>query len=143
MKLKESLLRFAREFEGEDISRRRRILHYALPFLLALGAALFVETMSQRSLLGALGFLFLRPHLFFLNLLILSLLYIPMHALRRKAFYASVVSAVIATLAVANFVIQSMRVTPLEWPDFYVFFATGFDIIHQYLSDRRTIKMTV
>ncbi len=133
MKPKESLLRFVREFRDENVSLRRRILHYALPFLLALAATLFVEIMSQRSLLGALKFLVLRPHLFLLNLLLISLLYIPMHAVRRKAFWASVVSVVIAALGITNFVIQSMRVTPLEWPDFYVFFATGSDIIHQYL----------
>lgn len=143
MKLKESLLRFVREFKDGEISRRRLILHYALPFLLALGATLFIEILSQRSLLGALKFLFLRPHLFLYNLLFISLLYIPMHVVRRKAFFASVVSAVVMLLAVTNFVIQSMRVTPLEWPDFYVFFGTGFDIVHQYLSGGMIVLILV
>ncbi len=116
------------------LSKKRLAIRYAMPFILAFLAALMIESFSHRSVIGALSFLIFRPHLFLMNVLFLSLLYIPMLAMRRKTFYASIVSALLFALGITDFIVQSMRVTPLEWTDFYVFFGTGFDIIHHYLS---------
>lgn len=124
-------------------SQKRLVLRYAAPCLLAFFANLMIECFSQRSVITALSFLVLRPHLFLMNVLLLSLLYIPMLGMRRKTFYASIVSALLFALGLTDFIIQSMRVTPLEWTDFYVFFFTGFDIIHQYLSRGKIVLIIV
>lgn len=112
---------------------KKKIIPYAAPFICAFFAVLAIELLSHRSIDATLGFLFLRPHLYLLNLLIVSLLYLPMLALQRKVFYTTTVSALLVAIGITNFVLQSFRVTPFEGTDLYIL-TTGFDIIFFYLS---------
>ena len=112
---------------------KKKLAPYLSPFVCAFFAVLAIELLSHRSLDATIGFLVLRPHLYLLNLLIVSLFYLPMLALRRKIFYVTTVSALLVAIGITNFVLQSFRVTPFEATDLYIL-TTGFDIITFYLS---------
>ncbi len=112
---------------------KKKLLTYLTPFVCAFFAVLAIELLSHRSIDGALGFLFFRPHLYLLNVLIVSLLYLPMLAMRKKVFWVTTVSAFLVAIGITNFVLQSFRVTPFEGTDLYIL-TTGFDIITFYLS---------
>ena len=122
-----------RFFRKDGFVLKKKILPYLTPFACALLATLAIELLSQRSIDRTLGFLFLRPHLLLLNVLILSLLYLPMLILRKKVFYATSISAILVAVGITNFVLQSFRVTPFVGTDLFTL-TTGFDIISFYLS---------
>ena len=112
---------------------KKKLLPYLAPFIFAFFAVLALELLSHRSIDNALGFLIFRPHLYLVNLLIVSLFYLPMLALRKKAFYVSSISALFLAIGITNYVLQSFRVTPFEGTDLFIL-TTGFDIITFYLS---------
>ncbi len=114
-------------------ARRAMILQYATPFIIAFLMNLLLEIGSQRSLWLALRGLFFRPHFFLLNFLIVSLTYAPSVAIRRKTFYHTVISGLWLALGITNFIVQSMRETPLEGTDFYIL-TTGTEILAHYLT---------
>ena len=121
---------------------KKKILIYLTPFIWAFFALVSIELLSQRSIDNTIGFIFLRPHIFLLNFLIISLLYLPTLALRKKAFYVTTITSLLVAIGITNYVLQSFRVTPFEGTDLFIL-TTGFDIITFYLSVPLIILISV
>ncbi|MDO4742620.1 MAG: LTA synthase family protein [bacterium] len=94
---------------------------------------LIVSIFCLRSIWQAMVYIVIRPHLFIYNALIIFACLSVSMFFKKKYFFIALISVVWIGLGVSNFVLQCMRVTPLEAVDFQIL-KTGLDIIDIYVS---------
>ncbi len=113
----------------------KKLARYPVLQSLFFAALLFlaIDILGHRSVIGGVLHLFMYPHLFLLNTLILWIFFLPGIFFKRRYFVYMAFGALWLTLGVINFVLLSMRVTPFEAVDIAIF-KTGFSIIHMYMT---------
>lgn len=113
----------------------KRLARYPILQSLFFAALLFlvIDILGHRSVIGGILHLFMYPHLFMLNTLIIWLFFLPGIFFKRRYFVYMAFGALWLTLGIVNFVLLSMRVTPFEAVDIAIF-KTGFAIIHMYMT---------
>lgn len=113
----------------------KRLAKYPVWQSLFFAALLFlvIDILGHRSVIGGILHLFMYPHLFLLNTLIIWIFFLPGIFFKRRYFVYMAFGALWLTLGVINFVLLSMRVTPFEAVDIAIF-KTGFAIIHMYMT---------
>lgn len=85
---------------------------------LAFLIAIFTEIMGRHSVLSALGFIFVHPLRFLVNVLIVLLTLSVSFLFKKRRAMLSLISTVWIILGVINFVLLSFRTTPLGMIDF-------------------------
>lgn len=95
--------------------------------------AILLESLSRRSIAMCIGFVIDNPIMFLVNVLILLLTLSVALIFSKKYFFVLLISTVWLGLGIANFVMQSFRLTPLTAMDFYLL-NSGFGIIGTFLN---------
>lgn len=109
---------------------QKPILHIAI---IAMVLVLVIEIISRHSLVSALGFVFLSPHVFLYNAVIISLTFTPCFLFSKRYFFITFIGAVWFGLGVANGIVLSNRITPLGMVDILLLSSVS-DIIEVYLK---------
>ena len=109
---------------------RKPILHIAV---ISMALVLAIEILSRHSLINALGFMFLTPHVFLYNSLIIALTFTPCFLFSKRYFFITFIGAVWFGLGVANGIVLSNRITPMGWVDILLLSSVS-DIIEVYLK---------
>lgn len=109
---------------------QRPILHIAVISMLLV---LVIEILSRHSLISALGFMFLTPHVFLYNSIIIALTFTPCFLFSKRYFFITFIGAVWFGLGVANGIVLSNRITPLGWVDILLLSSVS-DIIEVYMK---------
>ena len=120
MKLKDAVRRFF----------GRQWLPY---FILPLVIYTLTEIMNRRSILGALKFIFIQPHVFLANLAIVIFTFSLALFTKRKLFWYVLNFSLWTILSVINFVLLFMRNSPFNASDFAIF-KYGILITDRYMS---------
>lgn len=88
-----------------------------LLFITAIVVAAVTELLSKRSLVKGLLFIASKPHIFLLNAGIVFSTYALLLLVKRKRFFAVLITAIWLILGIVNFVLLSFRVTPFNFSD--------------------------
>lgn len=100
---------------GNDMKLKRYLCFYVLlPLLLEV----VIESLSRKSFISTLDYMFSNPLIFLFNTLIIMLTLSIAMFFKREIFVLSAVSMVWLVFGVANFVILQFRVTPFSAVDF-------------------------
>ncbi|MBQ2819575.1 MAG: sulfatase-like hydrolase/transferase [Clostridia bacterium] len=109
---------------------KKPILHIAI---IAMLLVFVIETISRHSLISALGFVFLTPHVFLYNAIIIGLTFTPCFLFSKRYFFVTFIGAVWFGLGVANGIVLSNRITPLGMVDILLLSSVS-DIIEVYMK---------
>lgn len=101
-----------------------------------------ISIFCLRSIWQAVTYVVLRPHLFLYNAVIIFACLSVSMFFRKKYFFIALISVAWVGLGISNFVLQCMRVTPLEAVDFQIL-KTGLDIIDIYVSPLQLILIVL
>jgi phosphoglycerol transferase MdoB-like AlkP superfamily enzyme len=101
-----------------------------------------LEFLSRRSIREGLGFIFVNPLMFIVNVLIILLTLSFALIFSRRGFFLILFSSVWLGLGIANEIIQSFRLTPLTAMDFYLL-KSGFGIIRVYLNPVQIFSLLI
>lgn len=121
------------------IHRTRHGLLSSLPttvcsvYLLSCLLNFVLESLSMCSPLSAIALLIARPWVFLYNALIIACTLVLPLFFRRRTFVRTLLCALWGVLGIINFVMRIMRITPLGFYDFIIFF-DNFSITNSYLS---------
>ncbi len=99
---------------------------------LSLIIAMVVEILNQRSFIKMLAFIFTRPLIFLLSLLITMVVIGIGFMFKKRVFSVSLMAVLILSMAVSGFVVLSMRVTPFAFGDFMAI-EDGIGVVNKYM----------
>lgn len=102
-------------------------------FLLAFLLALFCDILNQRSIIDAVVRLFTKPLNFLFNLIIIMVTISLSGLFKHRKFAIIMCCAPWIVLAIANFIVQCFRNTPLSFVDLTLVFSV-FSVFNNYLS---------
>lgn len=124
-------------------ARRFFSAHPAAAVLIsALSVAFVNEILSRRSFIGAVVFLFTKPHLFLCSAAVIFVFASPALFSRRWKFTLTVISSVFLLLGITDFVVRCFRQTPFSWID-VALVRSVFPILAVYLSVFGVIALAV
>lgn len=127
-KIKEGLTRLAGRIGGVCS------VHPVLSVLSAALSVAFVnEILSRRSIIGAVVFLFTRPHLFLCSVAVIFVFEALALFCQRRRFMLAVISSLFLLLGVIDFIVRCFRQTPFSWMDIALV-KSVFPILSVYLS---------
>lgn len=104
------------------------------------GHQFIIETASRHSAVEAWKYLTGRPLVFLYNTLLISICYLLVYLVKRKAFAAILVSFIWLAGGIANGVILANRVTPLTGPDLKLF-KDALEVASHYLTGFQMVLM--
>lgn len=100
---------------------------------LALCIQVFLEILNHRSISGGLGFVISNPLMFLFNVFLILFTLSFTGLTTRRTILLAILSVLWLGLGMANFIVQSFRLTPLSAMDFY-FYESKWKEILQYLN---------
>ncbi len=99
---------------------------------LSLIIAMVVEILNQRSFIKMIVFIFTRPLIFLLGLLITMVIIGIGFMFKKRIFSVSLMAVLILSMAISGFVVLSMRVTPFAFGDFLAI-EDGIGVVNKYM----------
>ena len=124
-------------------ARRFFSAHPAAAVLIsALSVAFVNEILSRRSFIGAVVFLFTKPHLFLCSAAVIFVFASAALFSRRWRFTLTVISSVFLLLGITDFVVRCFRQTTFSWID-VALVRSVFPILAVYLSVFGVIALAV
>ncbi len=92
-----------------------------------------LELLSRKSLFSVLRFLFMTPHLFFMNFMIVLATYSLMFLTKRWGFVRGLVAIFWGAIGVTDFVLLMFRTTPFNWHDLSLI-DSAMQVMNHYVS---------
>ncbi len=92
-----------------------------------------LELLSRKSLISLLRFLFVTPHLFFMNFMIVLATYSLMFLTKRWGFVRGLVAIFWGAVGVTDFVLLMFRTTPFNWHDLSLI-DSAMQVMNHYVS---------
>ena len=92
-----------------------------------------LELLSRKSLLSVLHFMFVTPHLFFMNCMIVLATYSLMFLTKRWGFVRGLVAIFWGAVGVTDFVLLMFRTTPFNWHDLSLI-DSAMQVMNHYVS---------
>lgn len=108
------------------ISKTRQSKKYQILSIIVMSILLscIIETLSRRSIIRGLGFIFTNPIISILNILIIFITLSLALLTNRKRLIFNLISTIWLIIGIINFIIMSFRLTPLSIMDLYEFTST-------------------
>lgn len=106
---------------------------FAVWFGTSLVTVLIVELLSRKSLVSLAKYIFLTPHLFLINFLIVLTTYSFMFVTRRWGFARGVAAVFWGIVGVTDFVLLMFRTTPFTWHDLSLI-DSAMQVLNHYVS---------
>ena len=92
-----------------------------------------LELLSRKSLFSVLRFIFVTPHLFFMNFMIVLATYSLMFLTKRWGFVRGLVAIFWGAIGVTDFVLLMFRTTPFNWHDLSLI-DSAMQVMNHYVS---------
>ena len=94
---------------------------------------LLLELLSRKSLFSLLHFVFVTPHLFLMNFMLVLTTYSLMFLTRRWGFVRGLVAIFWGAIGVTDFVLLLFRTTPFNWHDLSLI-DSAMQVMNHYVS---------
>ena len=104
-----------------------------IALIFAMSVAFINEILSRRSFIGAVVFLFTKPHLFLCSVAVIFIFEVLALFGSRRIYIMAVISSVFLLFGVINFIVRCFRQTPFSWMDLALV-KSVFPILSVYLS---------